>query len=52
MRETIKNNVKTVLKFISGREREWSLIFFNPTNGINALCYNLISESYAEINDA
>ena len=49
-RVRVKQHVKTVLKFISQRRREWSLIFFHATHGSNNDATELIAESYNELN--
>jgi len=46
-----KVHIKCVLKFISQRKRSWSLVFFNATHGSSTEIYQLIQESYNELEE-
>ena len=40
-----------MLKFISKRQRKWSLIFFNAIEGSSTEAYQMIQETYEEMDD-
>lgn len=50
-KESVKVHIKCVLKFISKRKRSWSLIFFHATQGSSTDVYQLIQESYNELEE-
>ena len=50
-REQVKLHIKTVLKFISQRRRSWSLVFFNAVNANSNEAYQLIKDSYNNMDD-
>lgn len=47
----MKIHIKTVLKFISQRKRSWSLVFFNAVNANSNEAYQLIKDSYNNMDD-
>lgn len=45
----VNRDIKTVLKFISGRKRQWALVFFAATQGSSSDAHDLITQSYKEL---
>ena len=50
-RERVKNCIKVVLKFVSQRKRNWSLIFFNAIQGGNSEAMDLVTQAFNELSE-